>query len=124
MFSRHHRQHLAANLLQKRVIAPGCIGNDVMQRLMHLAYVAGSQTCRHRLDALALDRQHESLGVVLHGDHAISMPGSLCKTIQIGLQAFRLTGEIRLAKAHLHQRTDPTISAPGQSTRGIYFITQ
>jgi len=33
-------------------IAPSRIGHDVMQRLVHLAHVAGSQARRHRLDAL------------------------------------------------------------------------
>jgi hypothetical protein len=52
MLPRHGWQYLAANLFQMRVIAPGCIGNHVMQRLVHLAHIAGCQTCRHRLDAL------------------------------------------------------------------------
>jgi hypothetical protein len=90
MLARHRGQHLAAHLLQKRVIAPGRVGHDVMQRLVHLAHVAGSQTRGHRLDALALDRQHEALGVVLDGDNAIGMPGGLGQTVQIGLQTLRL----------------------------------
>src|ERR1700680_1029318 len=51
MFSRHGWKHLVANLSQNTSIAPGRIGNDVMQRLMHLAHLAGSQTRRHRLYA-------------------------------------------------------------------------
>ena len=91
MFPRHGRQHLAANLFQERVIAPGRVSHDVMQRLVHLAHVAGGQTRRHRLDALALNRQHETLGVVFDRNHAISMSGSSRQTVQIDLKTFRLT---------------------------------
>jgi len=100
MFSRHDWQHLVANLSQNSSIAPGRIGNDVMQGLMHLAHPAGSQMRRHRLDALAFNRQQQSLGVVLDRNHAISMPGSLCQKIQIHIKAFSLTRQIQLAKAH------------------------
>ena len=100
MFPRHYWQHLAAYLPQKRIIAPGSIGNDVMQRLMHLAHVARSKTCGHRLNALALDRQHESLRIVLDRNHAISMSGDFCQSVQIGLETLPLTREIQLARAH------------------------
>src|ERR1035437_7181622 len=100
MLPRHGWQHLAAHLFQKRVIAPGCIGNDVMQRLMHLAYVARSQTCRHRLDALSVDRQAESFWVGFPWGTADSMPGIFFKAIKISLKAFRLAGKLQLAKAH------------------------
>jgi len=77
MFTRHGGQHLTANLPQQGRVAPGRLGHDVVQRLMHLAHVCRSQTRRHRLDALALDRQKKSLGVVLHGNDAIGVSGDL-----------------------------------------------
>jgi len=40
---RHRGQHLAAHFLQQRGIAPSRIGHDVMQRLVHLAHVAGAR---------------------------------------------------------------------------------
>jgi len=98
---------MATRLLQKRVIAPGRVDHDVMQRLVHLAHVAGSQTRGHRLDVLALDRQHEALGVVLDRDNAIGMPGGLSQTVQIDLQTRRLAVKIRLLAAHRLQRTAP-----------------
>jgi len=100
MFPRHGRKHLATHLPQQRVIALGRIGHNVMQRLMHPPNVSGCQTCGHRLDAFSLDRQHQALGVVLDRNHAISVAGGFCKVIQISLEAFRLTGKIKLAKAH------------------------
>ena len=124
MSPRHDGKHLVANLIQKRVIAPGCIGNDVMQRLMHLAYVARSQTCRHRLHALALDRQHESLRIVLDRNHAISMSGGFCQTIKIDLQTFPLTREIQLARAHSINVLPDKLHRQNNRSRGIYFITQ
>jgi tetratricopeptide (TPR) repeat protein len=54
MPSRHRGQHLLAHLFQQPSIAPRRLGHDVMQRLVHLAHITGSQTCRHGLDALAL----------------------------------------------------------------------
>src|ERR1035437_6622328 len=86
-----------------------------MQRLVHLAHVAGSQTRGHRLNTLALDRQHEALGVVFDGNNAIGMPGGLGQTVQIGLQTLRLAGEIRLVAAHRPQRTASQSPAPEQS---------
>jgi len=77
MFARHGGQHLTANLAQQGGVAPSCLGHDVVQRLMHLPYVGRSQPRRHRLDALALDRQKEPLGVVLHGHDAIGVSGDL-----------------------------------------------
>lgn len=100
MFTRHGGQHLTANLPQQGRVAPGRLGHDVVQRLMHLAHVCRSQTRRHRLDALARNRQHQSLGVVLHRNHTISMPGSFCQGIQIHIKALSLTRQILLAKAH------------------------
>ncbi len=83
-------------------------------RLVHLTHVARSQTCCHRLDALALNRQHQALGVVRDGNHTISMPGSLGQTIQIGLQTFPLTGEIRNLAAHCLQPTAQQSQVPVQ----------
>jgi hypothetical protein len=100
MFPRHGWQNLVPNLPQKRSIAPGRVGNDVMQTLMHLTYVAGSQTCCHRLHALALNRQHEPFDVVLDGDHAIGISSRFCHTVQINLEPFPLTRKIQLANAH------------------------
>jgi hypothetical protein len=70
-----------------------------MQRLVHLECVAGGKTRRHRLYALALDRQHWTFRVVLDGNDTIGMPGYLRQTVQIGLQAPGWGREIRLATA-------------------------
>ena len=53
--------------------------------------ITGRQPCCHRLHALALDRQHQALGVVLDGHNPIGMPDCLGQTIQIGLQPIRHT---------------------------------
>src|ERR1019366_6230645 len=115
---RHRGQHLAAYFLQQRGIAPSRIGHDVMQRLVHLAHLAGRQTRSHRLDALPLYRQQQAFRVVLDGNNAISVPGSPSQPLQIDLQAPRLAGEIRLAAVHRPQRTAPYSSAPGKSAQG------
>lgn len=69
------------------------IRHDVMQRLVHPALDSGGPTRGYRLEALALDGQHQVLGVVFDGNHAIRMPGGLFQTIQIGLQSFCLARE-------------------------------
>ena len=111
----HRRQNLTPHLLEKRLVAPWRIGHYVMQGLVHLAHVAGSQPRRHRLDALALDRKHQALGVILDGNYSIRMSGYLGQTIQIGLQTLRLAREIRPVAAHRPQRTALLMPAPGKS---------
>jgi hypothetical protein len=106
---------LATYLLEKRIIAPGGIGHDVMQRLVHLAYVAWSQARSHRLDALALDRQQEPLGVVLDGTYPIGMSGYLGQTVKIGLQTIMLAREIQAAITHRPQGNQSPLPAPGNS---------
>ena len=76
---------MSASCRVLRVIAPGRVGHDVMQRLVHLAHGAERQTRGHRLDALVLDWQNEVFGEALGGDDAICMPGVLDQAVQIGL---------------------------------------
>ena len=112
---RHRGQHLISHFLQQRGIAPGRVGHNVMQRLVHLAHVARSQTRGHGLDALALQGQQKTLRVVLQGNNAIGMPDGSGQTIQIALQALRLTRKIRLATLHRPQRTALPSPPPGKS---------
>jgi len=117
-------QDLTANLAKKCIIVPGRIGHDVMQRLVHLAHVAGGQTRCHRLHALALDRQQEAFGVVLNRDHAIGMPCGFCQAIQIDLEAFPLSREIQSAKAHSINVIPNNLPSQKNQTKGTHFITQ
>src|SRR6478735_7141852 len=120
----HRRHNLTPHLLQKRVIVPGRIGHDVMQRLMHLAYVAGSQPRCHRLHTLALDRKHQALGVVFDGNYSIRMSGFPGQTIQIGLQTLRLAREIRPVAAHRSQRRALLMPAPEKSRQRYAFYNR
>ncbi len=80
---RHRRQHLVAHLSQQCGIAPGRIGHDVMQRLMHLANVTGRKTRGHGLNTLALQGQQQPLRVVFHRDNAIGVSAAARQLLQI-----------------------------------------
>src|ERR1039457_475418 len=95
-----------------------------MQRLVHLAHVAGSQTRSHRLDALPLYRQQQAFRVVLDGNNAISVPGSPSQPLQIDLQAPRLAGENPVGGCSSPSTYCPVfISARKISTRYLVYNT-
>jgi hypothetical protein len=50
----HRWQHRIQTSVQHYFIAPGGIGHNVVQRLLHTSHIVGSQTSGHRLDAFAL----------------------------------------------------------------------
>jgi hypothetical protein len=73
---RHRWQHLFPHLSQQCSIAPGRIGHNVVQRLVHPANVTGRQTRGHRLHTFALQGQQQPFCVVLHRNHAIGVSGA------------------------------------------------
>jgi hypothetical protein len=52
------------------------------------------------------------------------MSSGFCEAIQISLEAFRLTGEVHLAKAHSINVLPNKLPRQINQTLGIYFITQ
>src|SRR5208283_4771566 len=122
MLPRHRGQHLAAHLLQQHGVAPGRVGHDVVQRLMHLPHLARRQTRRHRLDALALEGQEKALGVILHGDDAIGVSGDLRQMIQIGGQTLRRAGGVFQTGSHRPQLTTshPRLLLKSQREHHLY----
>ena len=121
----HRRQYLPAYLLQKRLIAPRRSGHDMMQRLVHLPHVPRSQARGHRLDALAFDRQHEALHVVLHGHNAISMPGGLGQTAPDRLADAAAGEKNPVGGDFIALNVPPRICGHQKNQRkGALFITQ
>jgi hypothetical protein len=114
------KPHLVAHLSQQCGIAPGRIGHDVMQRLMHLANVTGCKTRCHGLNTLALQGQQQPLRVVFHRDNAIGVSAAARQLLQIIFKSLRPIERVRLPVLH-----GPRLaaSAPaGQENRpeGIY----
>src|ERR1039457_6535369 len=65
IFLQQTRQHLCRHRREQPPITPVRIRHQVMHRLMRRAYVLGLNTCRHRLDALATSRQHQTTQIPL-----------------------------------------------------------
>jgi hypothetical protein len=53
----HGGEHLLAHLLQHLLIAPRCVGHEVVEGLVSAPNIVRPQACRHGLDTLALSRQ-------------------------------------------------------------------
>ena len=53
----HSWQHILPHLGQHLLVAPGCVGHQVMQRLMHATNIIRGQARSHRFDALAFTGQ-------------------------------------------------------------------
>jgi hypothetical protein len=53
----HHPQYLPPHLGQNFVVTSWRRSNHMMERLVHPTNLVRRQSCRHRLDALALSRQ-------------------------------------------------------------------
>ena len=71
----HSGQDVAAHLLQHRLVAPGCVRHQMVQRLMDTSHVFGGQACGHGLHALAPPRQQQPHAVISQGNPAV---GVLC----------------------------------------------
>jgi len=67
------RQHLVACCGQKRLIRPGRLGDEMVQRLVRSTHPLGPDPSRHRLDALALTRQDQAAAVSGERLRAISV---------------------------------------------------
>ena len=89
-FLLHQRQHVAAHLSQQIGVAPGRMGDDMVQRLMRLAHVIGGQAGGHRLDALARQLEHQPTAVILQRDVAISVFRGARQALEIGRETFEL----------------------------------
>ncbi len=86
----HCRENRTAHLRQQLFVAPGSIGDQMMQRLMHSPNVVGSQARGHRLDALALARKQQPLAVGLQRIDPVSVPCGLRQAFEICRKAFLL----------------------------------
>ena len=99
----HRRKHRLANPLQQFLIRPRRIGDQMMHRLMHLPHIVRSQSCGHRLDALALNRQQQSLAVRLQWFMTIAVPCGLRQAVDICRKAFFLSAWRVTFGAHADQ---------------------
>jgi hypothetical protein len=52
----HRGEHLLSHLRQHRLVVPRCIGHQVVEGLVHVPDIVGSQARRHRLDTLPIPR--------------------------------------------------------------------
>jgi hypothetical protein len=76
--------------LQNVLIAPGRVSHNMVQGLMGLTHVVGTEAGRHRLHTLAFPRKQQAGAIGLQRDHAIPVPRGLRQAIQIGREAFLL----------------------------------
>lgn len=83
-------QRLATHTSQQRMVTPGSIHHQMVERLMHAAHVVRSQTGRHGLDALAFSRQQQAGAVVLQRGVPIGMSRGLSQAFEIGRKTFLL----------------------------------
>ena len=99
-YERIGRQNLTPHLLEKRVIVPGRIGHDVMQRLMHLAHLAGGKPRSHRLHTFPFPFQQQTRTVAPQRNLAVSMPHGLRQPVHICREAFLLCCWRRTLPSH------------------------
>jgi len=71
----HGGQNPAAHFGQHRLVAPRRLRHSRVHRLPGRLYAVWMQPCRHRLDALALVGQQQSLAVVFQRLVPVSVPG-------------------------------------------------
>ena len=67
---------------------------------MRLSHVVGGQSCRHRLDALALSRKKQTGAIGFQWFHPISVLGGSRQAVQIGRKASSLCAWRRRKGAH------------------------
>jgi hypothetical protein len=96
----HRGQYLAAHLTEHRFITPGRLGHQMMERLTNGLDVGRIDASGHRLDALALTGQQETLAVVLQRDLPILVPRSSRQAIPICREALLLWAWRREACSH------------------------
>jgi hypothetical protein len=83
----HRRQHRLSYLRQHLLVIPWRIRDQMMQRLVQTSNVVRSQTCGHRLDALALPVQQKARAVVLQRNMPIGVPRGVCQALYICREA-------------------------------------
>jgi hypothetical protein len=83
----HDGKHLLSHPAQHLFVAPGRVGNQVMQRLVHAANIVWGQTCSHRLYALPLAWQQQTRAVTLQRTMTIGVPRGVCQTLDICREA-------------------------------------
>ncbi len=70
------RQGPASQLSQQGLVAPGRVGDQMVQRLVDAADVVGHQKGRHGLDAFAFERQQQAIAIALQRLNAAGMSGA------------------------------------------------
>jgi len=83
----HRWQHLIAHCLEQGFLAPGRLGHPMVQALAHWLDVLRVQTGRHRLNALALPGQQQSLAVVLQRCVPVFVPRGVGQALDICREA-------------------------------------
>jgi hypothetical protein len=86
----HDGQRVLPHCLQHIFVTPGSMGYDMVQRLMGLAHVVGTQAGRHRFHALAFAGKKQARAIGLQRDYPIQVPRGMRQAIQVSREAFLL----------------------------------
>ena len=86
----HRGQDLVAHLIQHCLVAPGCFGDQMMQRLAHGLGAGRIQTRCHRFDALAFARKEQSFAVVFQRLLPVLVPRGLRQAFHVRREALLL----------------------------------
>jgi hypothetical protein len=81
------RQHPIPHRGEHGPVIPGCLGDEVVHRLVRGADAPRGQLGRHRLDALALARQQQAGAIRPQRAGPVGVPERLRKALDIGQEA-------------------------------------
>ena len=86
----HGGQYLLTNVIQQCLIAPGGLGNQMVQRLACSLNVVRVESRRHRLDALSFAGQQQTLAILLQRRVPVFVPRGARQALYICREAFLL----------------------------------
>jgi len=86
----HGGQYLLTHVIQQCWIAPGGLGDQMVQRLARSLNVVRVESCRHRLDALSFAGQQQTHAIVLQRRVPVFVPRGVRQALYICREAFLL----------------------------------
>jgi hypothetical protein len=81
---------MAAHFIEQRFVAPGRLCHQMVQGLAHRLGVLRIQAARHRLNALALTGQQQSLAVILQRGVPVLVTRGVRQALYVCREAFLL----------------------------------
>ena len=81
---------MAAHFIEQGFVTPGSLGDQMVQGLTNRLNVVRIQAGRHRLNALAVPGQQQSLAVILQRCVPVFVPRGIRQALYIGREAFLL----------------------------------